>query len=117
MTNFKDGPAEGVTLMLQRAPKYLRVCYNKFAKKEDNAWDALDQLDDEPKRQEKLFVYRLIVSRGHVHIRACRPARSGFYEMADYGIVKEQPDDATMRDKHAWQKWCYAEHEKELKAK
>jgi len=53
MTRFLDGPAEGVTLMLRRAPIYLRVVHR------GTEWDALDALDDRPTPDETIYVYVL----------------------------------------------------------
>lgn len=51
---FTDGPAEGVTLpALRRLPVFLRVVQDAASGK----WDALDQLEDEPREGEVVHVY------------------------------------------------------------
>jgi len=54
MTTFKDGPAKGQTLMLRRAQMFLRVVQDP-----KGTWDALDQPDDTPKPEERLYAYRI----------------------------------------------------------
>lgn len=55
MTRFEDGPAAGVNLSLRRAPMFLRVVQNN----QTGEWDALDQLDDTPEKNETIFVYKV----------------------------------------------------------
>lgn len=101
MTKFEDGPAKGQTLMLKRAPIFLRVtdCGGKF--------DALDQLDDSPRKDEKLHAYIIILekSRGSCHIRRSGGG-GGFYPIAEYRLVVKQPGDTVMRDNDRWTEWC-----------
>lgn len=49
MIEFLDGPAGNKTLELRRAPVYLRVVIDA-----DGNIDALDQLDDRPKEDERI---------------------------------------------------------------
>jgi hypothetical protein len=99
MTAFEDGPAKGQTLMLHRAPRFLRVT-------EDNGkWDALDQLADTPRPNEKLFVYEIVGEPSWIHIYKRGPG-SGFYTRASYRFVAQQPEDETMRHTPAWRDWC-----------
>ena len=56
MIRFTDGPAAGRTLMLQRAPLFLRVTYDPNRLK----WDALDPLTDTPIAPEQITVYRRV---------------------------------------------------------
>ena len=53
MTTFLDGPAQGQTLTLSRAPYFLRAVVS------GGKWDALDGLEDKPADREMIFVYRL----------------------------------------------------------
>lgn len=99
MTKFIDGPAKGQTLMLKRAPKFLRVCLSV------GTFDALDQLEDSPKANEKLVAYMIKEYRGTCHV-LIRPRGSGFYTMADYVVVPVQPEDSKMRTLEAWRAWC-----------
>lgn len=95
MVSFLDGPAAGVTLMLRRAPIYLRVTFNPAGKV-----DALDQLDDEPKPDEIVHVYRKVPgTSGKVHVRP-----GGCYEMGDYRHVADAVGDE-LRDTAAWRSW------------
>jgi hypothetical protein len=102
MTRFTDGPAAGKTLMLRRAPVFLRVVRN--AKGE---WDALDQLGDQPEPSETIVAYRKVKDDGWVHLRSAKRGASGFYLSAQYAVVDPQPDDSTMRSTQAWRAWCY----------
>ena len=99
MTRLHGGPADGVTLMLQRAPIYLRaVCIP------GGDWDALDQLDDAPKASEQIIVYQRDGDGGWVHARTNRGCR--WYTSAEYRVVDPQPDDTTVRDTASWRTWC-----------
>ncbi len=100
MTRFEDGPAEGQVLSLRRAPKYLRVVECR------GAWDALDQMDDVPQPRETLYAYEVVGEPGMCHIRGAKI--SGFYALATYRFIAEQPDEAVMRDWVAWRRWCLA---------
>jgi len=101
---FLDGPAAGQCLALRRAPIFLRVVVNRYGDKK--TWDALDQLGDTPKAGEDIFAYRLASQPRHMHL--CRSPRrlSGYYAMADYRFVGQQPDDATLRNADKWRAWC-----------
>lgn len=104
MLSFLDGPAEG-TLMCRRAPKFLRVTFD------GKSWDALDQLDDEPKPAEKLHCYIRVKNAGHCHIRMSPRKGSGYYAMADYRLYAPQPSDDVMRSTRRWRDWCVQEAE------
>lgn len=105
MTTFEDGPAKGQALMLKRAPVFLRVTH--VPQKVHEAWDALDQPDDEPRASEQLFTYVLTEGGfGFVHIKASKGG--GFYKLASYKLWPNQPTDAEMRDTAKWRAWCKA---------
>jgi hypothetical protein len=103
MSTFHGGPADGVTLMLARAPLYLRVVTDQFAGKTD----ALDQLDDQADEHETIHVYRRRGDTRMAHINYGRQrSRSGFYSFADYDHVDTEPETAEqLRDNLAWQAW------------
>jgi hypothetical protein len=103
MIIFLDGPAAGVNLDLRRSPIMLRVVQDARGN-----WDALDQLDDEPKPGESIHVYKLAKHRGTIHICARGRGKnlSGWYQMADYGFFAEQPGDQHTRTAGAWAAWC-----------
>ena len=105
MVKFLDGPAAGVTLSLHRAPVLLRVVRSR-----NGNWDALDQLDDEPKPSETIHVYRLAseVTNIHLCIRGKGKRGSGWYAMAEYRELPEQPGDEHTRSTEAWRAWCQA---------
>ncbi len=103
MTRFLDGPAAGQTLMLGRAPVYLRVVKGE-------TWDALDQIGDTPNDDETVHVYRLVKTAGIMHVDG-RDKKTGkrfgnWYTIAEYELAPEQPDDVTMRDTLMWQTWA-----------
>ena len=100
MTSLHGGPADGVMLMLHRAPTYLRVVRSR-----EGDWDALDQLDDVPQADEQIAVYALEGEAGGMHVRA----RGGceWYTTAEYRAVDPQPEDATVRDTDAWRAFTY----------
>lgn len=101
MTSFDNGPAKGQRLMLKRAPLFLRVV------EAGGKFDALDQLADEPEAGERLFAYRRVGEVGMCHIH--RKGGGGWFTIANYALVAQQPDDATMRDTTAWRAWCHQE--------
>lgn len=110
MIEFLDGPAAGQVLQLRRAPMLLRVVQSRRG-----AWDALDQLDDEPQATERIYIYRRCVLKpvSKVHV-LCSPRKgSGFYWMASYRYLPDQPSDADVRSTAAWQAWAIALLEKE----
>ena len=99
MTQFDDGPAKGQALSLKRACKFLRVT------EAGGKFDALDMLEDSPRPEEKLYAYQISEFRGTAHIYRGRHG-SGFFAMASYKIVSNQPSDAQMRDPKLWDEWC-----------
>lgn len=100
MTTFEDGPAKGQHLRLQCAPRYMRVTQHgaKF--------DALDQSHDQPLPGETLYAYQIVGTPGVCHMRI--KGGGGFYAIATYRIVPDQPPDALMRSNTAWQALCKA---------
>ena len=62
MTTFIDGPAKGQHLALKRAPRFLRVVVA------DGKWDALDQIEDEPRPGELVYAYEVHGPVGSCHI-------------------------------------------------
>lgn len=111
MITFADGPVQGKTLILRRAPQLLRVVVDS-----SGSVDALDQLDDAPKPDESITVYRLdqaSLCRYHVMTRGYGKdgARNGWYMSAVYRLASDQPDDVTVRNRAAWQEWALAHSE------
>ncbi len=104
MTKFLDGPAGGQTLLLQRAPVFLRV----VRERDTGGWDALDKLEDHPRPSEDVFVYRRTANPGVCHLNFGR-CRGGFYAVAEYVLHSEQPDDVTLRDTPRWRAWTTAQ--------
>lgn len=105
MVKFLDGPAAGECLALRRAPSLLRVV------KGPREWDALDQLNDVPKRNERVYAYRLKGKALPVRLnaRGC----CGWYQLADYIYEADQPADAVMRDTVKWREWCQGMKERD----
>lgn len=102
MTKFEDGPAKGVILQLQRSPMFLRVT------EMSGKWDALDQWEDIPHADEKIYVYKLSERLGRCHV--CRGGgRGGSFEFATYRVVENQPPDEALRDFDVWKGWVYAQ--------
>lgn len=102
MIRFLDGPASGQCLTLGRAPFLLRVT------QDGRTFDALDQVGDEPRAEERLHAYKLVEGPDLCHLRIARPGRSGFYLLATYAVVAAQPRDRDMRTREAWVAWCTA---------
>ncbi len=105
MSNFLNGPAQGVHLSLGRSPYFLRV-----VRSPDGKWDALDQLDDKPADDEEIHVYRIASEPVTAHIDGRDPVtgkRFGrWLSVADYKVHSEQPDSKTTKDNSAWKAWC-----------
>ena len=101
MTTFQDGPAKGKTLMLRRAPAFLRVTQYK------KDFDALDLASDFPRDEEILYAYQLAKYVGVAHIN--RGSRGGgWYPIAEYRMVQPQPEAMFMRSNVEWERWCEA---------
>lgn len=107
MTRFLDGPAEGVTLMLRRAPVFLRA-----VKGAGDTWDALDQLQDTPEAHEAVYVYALDGEPGWMHVCRSR-GQGGRYTVASYRLVSPQPPDTVLRTTSEWREWTAAEYAKQ----
>ncbi len=108
MTRFTDGPAKGKTLLLARAPLFLRVVIA------GGKLDALDQLDDRPQGGERIYAYRRTGPATALHIDFCRGRgrkgpRSAWYRGGDYALVEPQPNEAVLRDTARWRGWATEE--------
>lgn len=105
MIEFLDGPAAGQSLPLRRAPKLLRVVRSRSGE-----WDALDQLEDEPKLSEQIFVYRrrddLPISRYHLLCGRRAKRATGWYWRASYSVIDPQPGEHDIRVTAAWRAWA-----------
>lgn len=111
MTKFIDGPAEGQTLMLQRAPIFLRAVQDQ--KKE---WDALDQLHDTVADGETVYVYVLDREPGRCHVlRRGKGQQSGWYTVATYRLHIEQPSQEILSSTIGWRKWVQTQPVPDLK--
>lgn len=104
MTTFLDGPAAGQTLMLRRAPMFLRVTAAH------GAFDALDQLEDKPRPEEYVYVYKITGNPGRVHINRGKQG-SGWYTMAEYKIVPVQPGQDVLKHADNWHNWVMSQPE------
>lgn len=99
MTRFTDGPAKDSTLMLKRAPFFLRVTESS------GKFDALDQPGDTPNLDESLRAYKLTTEPAMCHVNMGRKG-GGFYPLAEYRLIENQPPDDVMRDTKRWRVWC-----------
>jgi len=110
-TVFRDGPAKDVRLELLRTPVFLRAVLDQAT----SEWDALDLLDDVPKRTETVFVYRLDgdVSRGI----ACGRGGCRSFFRAEYVLHESQPDQESVRDTAFWHRWTEQEYARLTAAK
>lgn len=100
MVKIIDGPAAGARMLLKRAPKYLRIVIDQ-----ENKVDALDQKDDEPSANERVYAYIMIEGTYFSGFVCGSTIASGFFVSAEYSICKEQPDDSTLRNLSKWEKW------------
>lgn len=111
MTKFTDGPAAGKVLALRRAPFFLRVVQSIT----HGEVDALDQLDDQPRPSESIYVYRQTKNEGGAFICSrgtkAKRAASGYFPLVQYSLNGEQPSDEVLRDNAKWQEWCFSQPE------
>lgn len=99
-----DGPAEGWTPGLGRAPWYLRVVEDTRAEvPRANRFDALDQPEDEPREHEDVHVYFRVSTPGF----ACGRGAGASSTFADY-VHMTSVDGAEFRKTEAWRAWCEA---------
>lgn len=104
MTQVEDGPAAGVSLLLRRAPLYLRLVFDLAL----GTWDALDQVDDDARTTETITIYRRVGQPTWMHMRASR-GRGGVYRGGRYRVVSPQPTDPEVRTSSAWQRWVMSQ--------
>jgi hypothetical protein len=103
----------GKTLLLKRTPLFLRVVIGA-----DGSVDALDQPDDEPRPDERLYAYRFSADKGGAFVdgRDDRGRRiGGAYRITEYSPVEPQPGDDEMRTRARWVAWCEATHAREAR--
>ena len=105
MVRLLDGPAEGNSLKLRRAPVFLRVVIDN-----DRSVDALDRLEDVPQDDESIYVYKIrpeTFGRYHLLVRG-KNARThgGWWQSGDYDLFDDQPEDEILRDTAKWREWC-----------
>ncbi len=106
MTTFIDGPAkDSPFLLLRRAPHFLRAVRSR-GQSAPREWDALDQLDDEPRETEEIYAYEMVGEPTYCHINARN--RGGVYRGGKYKLVDPQPEEAIMRNAVSWREWCRA---------
>lgn len=104
MITFSDGPAAGRSLLLRRAPAYLRVTRHPLT----GEFDGLDQPEDEPLAHEELTVYVLTMRPGSISVRG-KGGAGGRYAVANYVLHPDPPPDATARENESWRAWCEAQ--------
>jgi hypothetical protein len=107
MTTFRDGPAAGTTLMLHRAPLFLRVVISPTGHV-----DALDQPEDTALPGERVHVYQRAGEARLVHLSMANRRQSGFYQMAEYEH-RSDVDGETVRETSTWRAWAMAQPEAE----
>lgn len=110
MIKFVDGPAAGQTLMVRRAPLFLRAVIS-----EASEWDALDQLTDLPTPVETCHVYVRVREPGRVHLHG--PKIGGWYATGSYRYYEPQPAQAILRRRETWEQWATKEAVKLKEAK
>lgn len=102
MITFLDGPAAGTKLSLHRAPIFLRVVIDR----ETGRVDALDQLNDVPKKSEAVHVYYCpepFMFRRDIIVCPPQAMASGEY------THRADVDGEQFRETHVWRAWCRAQ--------
>jgi len=105
MIKINDGPAEGKGLLLKRAPRYLRITVDAAGEV-----DALDQKNDAPRPDEKIYAYTMVEGTYFSGFACGSSIESGYFVSAEYTICKEQPKDAVMRNLRRWERWVEKHH-------
>ena len=93
-----DGPCKG-DYLVKRSPVFLRAVID--AKGEI---DVLDQVEDTPKKTEKIYVYKRIGESTWCHIKMGKRSQSGYYALANYCYMPDV-DGEQLRDTAKWQIW------------
>jgi len=105
MVTLTDGPCKGI-FMVRRSPALLRATL-KAELDGTGATDVLDQPDDTPAPQEKVYVYQMLGEpTGFMHIHSSVKGASGFFASAEYKYLADV-DGEQLRDNAAWRRWCF----------
>lgn len=110
IADILDGPARGNHFTIGRAPILLRITYSAA-----RLFDVLDQLDDTPRQDEVVWVYRMTGAGGPCFVDYSGPGGRRCGECVSsctYAILPEQPEDGTLRDNQAWRAWCDANQDR-----
>lgn len=99
MITLIGGPVAG-TYMVKRAPVYLRAVVGAAGQGKD----VLNELDDSPGPDEKVFVYKLEGEALPVHLLMSPRRLSGFYMMGKYNYLPDV-DGELLRETDAWRRW------------
>ncbi len=105
MLTLVDGPCAG-TFMVKRAPLFLRAVL-KAQLDGTGETDVLDQIDDTPTANEKVYVYKMEGQASAIHINASGKGGkdlTGFWAMANYRYLPDV-DGEQLRDNEKWQSW------------
>lgn len=100
-----DGPCQG-DYLVKRAPVFLRA-----VKKGTGETDLLDQLDDTPAKDEKVYIYHTEGIVGWVHIHGNKKVQ-GWWALAKYRFIPDV-DGEKFRNNTAWQEWADKEWKNE----
>ncbi len=103
MIELKGGVCEG-TYMVKRAPIYLRAVIDNEGKR-----DVLDLLEDTPKENESVHIYRLEGEAGVVHLNF-GGGKGGWYALGNYHHMPNIEGEF-LRSNNEWQKWALAQEE------
>ena len=102
MLKLKNGPVEG-SYACKRAPSYLRAVVDARGTR-----DVLDLPNDEPRPDERVYIYRRIGEAGQVHLNMGRSGGTGFYALAEYEWIPGTDGEAVRRIED-WRAWCVIE--------
>ncbi len=104
-------------LLLQRIPKFLRFTASQNEPQDgfhETKWDALDQLDDQPKPDETIIV-GVLSNQSRVHIdrvdKKTRRRIGEWINMVEYHVHPTPPPEDVLRDTAKWQAWCLEQAE------
>jgi hypothetical protein len=98
--------------MVKRAPQFLRAVKTEHLFSEIKT-DVLDQPEDAPAGDEKVYVYQIQGRAGTIHLNARgRDGKdiTGWWALASYRYLPDVDGEA-LRDNDRWQAWATAKFE------
>ena len=97
MMRLTDGPAEGQSFRISRAPLFVRIVEGP------GGWDILNMLDDRIQENERPYCYVWQDIPTVAHFR--QKTGSGWRALGLYRLFEPQPRLEIMMDQDKWEAW------------